>query len=88
MKNPKIMTTGELIELADEIKKGMTMRVMRDIDKLERTSIKISKMKNKSTITKKEAIMIADWIKSGMSIEVLNDLKELKSARFRPLRAA
>ena len=35
MKNPKNMTTEELIELADEIKRGMTTRVMRDLDKLE-----------------------------------------------------
>lgn len=88
MKDPKIMTTDELIDLADKIKRGMTTMVMRDLNKLEKTSREIRKMKNKSTITKKEAIMIADWIKSGMSIEVLNDLKELKSARSRLLKAA
>ena len=37
MKNPKNMTTKELIELADEIKKGMTTRVMRELDKLEKS---------------------------------------------------
>ena len=37
MKHPKDMTTEELIELADEIKRGMTKRVMRDLDKLEKS---------------------------------------------------
>ena len=35
MKDPKDMTTNELIELADEIKRGMTTKVMNDLDKLE-----------------------------------------------------
>lgn len=37
MKDPRKMTTEELIELADEIKRGMTTRVMEDLDKLERS---------------------------------------------------
>lgn len=36
MKDPKNMTTEELIELADEIKRDMTKKVMADLDKLER----------------------------------------------------
>ena len=36
MKDPKNMTTDELIELADKIKRGMTIRVMRDLDKLSK----------------------------------------------------
>ena len=43
MKNPKKMTTKELIELADEIKRGMTTRVMRDLDKLERSRSHLAK---------------------------------------------
>lgn len=37
MKNPKNMTTEELIELADEVKRDMTTRVMADLDKLEKS---------------------------------------------------
>lgn len=37
MKNPKNMTTDELIELADEIKRGMSVKVLRDLDKLEKS---------------------------------------------------
>ena len=77
MKDPKNMTTDELIELADKIKRGMTIRVMRDLDKLI----------NKKTITKRESIMIADSVKSGMSLDVLNDLRELKTARSKLLKA-
>ena len=83
MKNPKNMTTDELIELADEIKRGMTERVMIDIKNFE----KVDKMKSKKAITKKEAVMIADRIKSGMSVKVMNDLEELKKARFKVLMA-
>lgn len=43
MKNPKNMTTEELIELADEIKRGMTTRVMRDLDKLEMSKSRLVK---------------------------------------------
>lgn len=43
MKNPKNMTTDELIELADEIKRGMSMKVMRDLDKLERSRSRLAK---------------------------------------------
>ena len=88
MKDPKNMTADELIELADEIKSGMSKRVLNDLNVSRKISKKVSKMRNKSAITKKEAIMIADWVKSGMSIEVLNDLKELKSARLKPLKAS
>ena len=81
MKHPKNMTTKELIEIADEIKKGMTKRVMSDIKNFE----KVDKMKSKKTITKKEAVMIADAVKSGMSIKVMNDLKELENASSKVL---
>lgn len=83
MKNPKNMTTEELIELADEIKKGMTDEFLKSIKKFE----KVEKMKTKKVISKKEAIMIADRVKSGMSIKVFNDLKELKKARSKVLMA-
>ncbi|MBI2575262.1 hypothetical protein HYV82_05250 [Candidatus Woesearchaeota archaeon] len=43
MKTPGNMTTEELIELADEIKRGMTARVMRDLDKLERSKSRVVK---------------------------------------------
>lgn len=43
MKKPENMTTEELIELADEIKRGMTERVMRDLDKLERSRSRLAK---------------------------------------------
>ncbi len=36
MKDPKKMTTDELIELADEIKRGMTTKVMADLDELRK----------------------------------------------------
>ena len=39
MKNPKNMTTEELIELADEINRGITTRVMEDLDRLERSRL-------------------------------------------------
>ena len=35
MKNPKSMTTDELIELADEIKKGMGKSLLEDYKKLK-----------------------------------------------------
>lgn len=83
MKDPKKMTTDELIELADEIKRGMTTRVMEDLAKIKNAD----KMINKRYITKSEAVMIADAVKSGMSINVLKDLEELKSARSKVLMA-
>ena len=43
MKNPKNMTTEELIELADEIKRGMTKKVMEDLDKLEKVKPHLAK---------------------------------------------
>ncbi len=88
MKNPENMTTDELIELADKIKRGMTTKFLNDLRISKKVSEKVNGMKNKSTITKKEAIMIADWVKSGISIEVLNDLRELKSARLKPLKVS
>ena len=81
MKNPKNMTTDEIIELADKVKKGMSREFFKDMGLFE----KVDKMKTKKTITKNEAIMIADRIKSGMSIKVMNDLEELKNARSKVL---
>ena len=43
MKDPKKMTTEELIELADEIKRGMTTKVMKDLDKLEKSRSHLAK---------------------------------------------
>ena len=40
MKNPKSMTTEELIELADEIKRGMTKKFLRDLDEIEKAQTK------------------------------------------------
>lgn len=40
MKNPKNMTTEELIELADEIKRGMTKKFLEDLDELEKSQAK------------------------------------------------
>ena len=40
MKNPKNMTTKELIELADEIKRGMTKELLKDLDEIERARSK------------------------------------------------
>lgn len=37
MKDPRRMTTEELIDLADEIKKGMTRKFLADARKLERS---------------------------------------------------
>ena len=37
MKNPKNMTTEEIIELADEIKKGMGYILLEDYKKLKKT---------------------------------------------------
>ena len=34
MKDPRKMTTDELIELADRMKKGMTLKMFSDIDKI------------------------------------------------------
>ena len=83
MKDPKNMTTDELIELADKIKRGMTTNFLEDAVKIR----KADKMINKKIITKRESIMIADSVKSGMSLDVLNDLRELKTARFKLLKA-
>ena len=74
MKDPKKMTTEELIALADEIKKGMTKEFLRDIQNIK----KADKLIMKKTISKKEAILIADRIKGGMSIKVMNDLTGVK----------
>ncbi|OHD63177.1 MAG: hypothetical protein A2101_00665 [Spirochaetes bacterium GWF2_52_7] len=76
-KNPENMTTEKIIELADEIKRGMTKRFLGNINKIK----KAENIMAKKTITKKEAIMLADRVKSGMSIKVLNDLKELQKSR-------
>jgi len=81
MKNPKNMTTEELIELADEIKRGMTKRFFKDIGVFK----KVDKLKTKKKISKNEAIRIADRVKSGMSIHVLNDIEELKNSRSKVL---
>ncbi|MBI2652140.1 hypothetical protein HYX00_01630 [Candidatus Woesearchaeota archaeon] len=81
MKNPKNMTTKELIGLADEIKRGMTRKFLKEIENFK----KAEKLDMKKIITKNEAIMIADRVKSGMSIKVLNDLKELENARSKVL---
>ncbi len=83
MKMHKNMTTEELVELADETKRGVTKKFLENIKALE----KADKLIGKKSITKNEAIMIADRIKSGMSIKVLNDLKELKHARSKVLTA-
>ena len=77
------MTTEELIDLADKIKKGMTKEFLKDIKALR----KADKMVAKKSITKKDAILIADRIKSGMSIKVMKDIEELKSARSKVLMA-
>lgn len=37
MKNPKNMTTEELIELADEIKKGITEKFLEDAAKIRKS---------------------------------------------------
>ena len=83
MKDPKKMTTDELIDLADEIKRGMGKEFLRDIQNIK----KADKLIMKKTISKKEAILIADRIKGGMSIKVMNDLKELEHAKSKVLMA-
>ena len=40
MKDPKNMTTEELIEFADEIKRGMTKNLLKDLDEIERSRSK------------------------------------------------
>ena len=40
MKDPKKMTTKELIDLADEIKRGMTKELLKDMDEIERVRSK------------------------------------------------
>ena len=40
MKDPKDMTTEELIELADEIKRGMTKKFLEDLDEIEKNRTK------------------------------------------------
>ena len=77
------MTTDELIELADEIKRGMTREFLKDIENIR----KADKLVKKKIITKREAVMIADRVKSGMSIKVMKDLEELKRARSKVLMA-
>jgi len=83
MKNPKNMAAEELIDLADEIKRGMAREFLKKV----KTFGKVDKMKLKKNISKSEAIMIADRIKSGMSVKVMNDLKELEHARSKVLMA-
>ena len=79
----KIPANVDPIELADDIKRGMTKEFLKDM----RTFEKVKKMKGKRTISKREAVMIADTVKSGMSIEVMKDLEELKRARSKVLMA-
>ena len=43
MKDPTTMTTEELIELADEIKRGLTARTMRDLDLLEKPKSRLAR---------------------------------------------
>ena len=43
MKDPKKMTTEELIELADESKSGMSKKVMEDLDKLEKSRARLAR---------------------------------------------
>lgn len=83
MKNPKDITTEELIGLTDEIKRGMSKKFLKEIE----TFKKVDKMTAKKTISKKEAIMIADRVKSGMSIKVMSDLENLKNDRSKVLMA-
>jgi hypothetical protein len=78
----KIPADIDPIELADEIKRGMTKRFLKEVERFK----KADKMITKKTISKKEAIMVADRVKSGMSINVLNDLKELKNTSPRVLQ--
>ena len=40
MKHPKNMTTEELIELADEIKRGMSKKFLEDLNELEKARAK------------------------------------------------
>ncbi len=40
MKNPKKMTTKELIDMADEIKRGMSEELLKDLDEIEKSSSK------------------------------------------------
>ncbi|MBI4452044.1 hypothetical protein HY637_01320 [Candidatus Woesearchaeota archaeon] len=82
-KKPKKMTTKELIELANEVKRGMTKKFLKDMERIRKTD----KLMTKKTISKNEAIMIADKVKSGMSIKVMEDLEELKKARSKVLMA-
>ena len=42
-KDPRGMTTDELIELADEIKRGMSIKVMADLDQLEKSRARLAK---------------------------------------------
>ena len=85
MKKHKLIIPANVdpIELADEIKRGMTKEFLKDIERIR----KADKLITKKSISKKEAIMIADRIKSGMSIKVMNDLEELKRARSKVLMA-
>ena len=43
MKDPRQMTTDELIDLADEIKKGMTLKLFADIDKIRKARSHLAK---------------------------------------------
>ena len=43
MKDPKIMTTDELIELADKIKRGMTIKFLEDAARIRKTRSHLAK---------------------------------------------
>ena len=43
MKDPKNMTTDELIELADKIKRGMTTNFLRDAAKIRKSKSHLAK---------------------------------------------
>lgn len=43
MKNPKNMSTEELIELADEIKRGMTEKFLEDVAKIRKSRSHLAK---------------------------------------------
>ena len=43
MKDPKKMTANELIELADEIKRGMTEKFLEDIAKIRKSKSHLAK---------------------------------------------
>lgn len=79
----KVPANVDPIKLADEIKRGMAKKFLRDMKHLK----KADKLLAKKRISKDEAMVIADRVKSGMSIKVLKDLEELKRARSKVLMA-